>query len=141
MSGLMQHHQSQLEKFGVHFGLDGVKAYDLHAEEEPFSITALGQDFHGGVDGAIAAFGLIKRSVACRCMVAHEHKRSGKQSPADCGQVVDLPKVCFPLKTNVSLLLLQMEGLSIAYNMSFGNIASSMKLRNSAYIVFSLFCL
>ena len=103
MSGLMQHHQSQLEKFGARFGRDGVKAYDLHAEEELFSTTVSGQDCHGGIDGAISAFGLAKSS-ARRCMVAYELKRSDTQCPADSEQFANPLQVCC-LLTNVSLLL------------------------------------
>lgn len=105
MAGLMQHHQLELKKFGVHFGRDGVTAYDLHAEEEPFSIVVSGQEYTGGVDGALADFGLVKRCAACRCMVAYGHKRSDKQSPADCKQIAELPQVCCALTSNVSLLL------------------------------------
>ena len=91
------------QKFGARFGRDGVKAYDLHAEEELFSITVSGQDCHGGIDGAISAFGLAKSS-ARRCMVAYELKRSDTQCPADSEQFADPLQVCC-LLTNVSLLL------------------------------------
>ena len=92
---LMQHHETQLRKFGVQFGHSAYQAYDLHSENKCLAISAYGQSYVGGFDGGIAPYGLFKSSAALRSIVAYEHKQSQEQKNAYREKHPEVPQVCF----------------------------------------------
>ncbi|KAL3139347.1 hypothetical protein ABBQ38_003682 [Trebouxia sp. C0009 RCD-2024] len=53
--------------------------FDLHLHENPYPITHDGQEYHGGLDGGVAPFGLSVGSAAARLRVAYQHKQSNDQ--------------------------------------------------------------
>lgn len=76
---VLKHHQAELTKFGVQFGRNAFTMFDLHLHENPYPITHDGQEYHGGLDGGVAPFGLSVGSAAARLRVAYQHKQSNDQ--------------------------------------------------------------
>jgi len=80
---LMDHHQRQLQKFGVQFGRNHYAMYDMHDKKQLYKIkTRSGKVYNGGVDACVAPYGLEKTSAGMRASVAYEHKQSPTQKNA-----------------------------------------------------------
>ncbi len=90
---LLQHHQAELIKFGVKFGRGAFKMYDLHELQNPYPIVHDGQEYHGGLDGGIAPYGMSISSAAKQLRVAYEHKQSNDQKQRYRQQRGDMTKV------------------------------------------------
>ncbi len=92
---LLRHHQAELIKFGVSFGRNAFKMFDLHDYKNPFPIVHNGQEYHGGVDGGIAPFGLLESSAAAQLRVAYIHKQSDDQKQRYLGKHGDKAQVFY----------------------------------------------
>lgn len=77
---LLEHHQKQLELYGVRFGRSGFKMYDMRSNRTAYTITApSGQLYHGTADGCLGPFGLTASSAANHARIVYEHKQNDEQ--------------------------------------------------------------
>ncbi len=96
---LLRHHQAELIKFGVSFGRNAFQMFDLHDHKNPFPIVHNGQEYHGGVDGGIAPFGLL--DAAAQLRVAYIHKQSDDQKQRYLGKHGDKAQVSYIALQNI----------------------------------------
>lgn len=94
---LMEHHKTQLAKFGIPFGQGGYAMYDLHTKRMCLCFAVKGQLYHGTTDCCLAPFGLLGNSPAKLLRVGFEHKKSKIQG----GSV----STCIPILSMVLLIL------------------------------------
>jgi hypothetical protein len=77
---LLQHHQEQLEKYGVYFGRGGFEMYNIHKKIPYLISTPNGQNHRGTADGCLAPYGLSVESAGKQCRVLYKHKYRVLQS-------------------------------------------------------------
>ena len=77
----MKYHKKQLQACGVHFGLNGYEAHDLHTK--PLYRVQIGDTtYSGGVDGGVLPYSVDTESAAMLLRVGFEHKQSTKDKAA-----------------------------------------------------------
>ena len=72
---LMEHHKTQLAKFGIPFCRGGYAMYDLHSKGICFRFSVNGQVYHGTTDCCLAPSGLLGVSPCQLLRIGFEHKK------------------------------------------------------------------
>jgi hypothetical protein len=75
---LLRHHQEQLCRCGLRFGLDGYAMYDAR-DFKCMQFMCSGKVFKGTTDCILAPFGLLGASAVTCMRVGFEHKQTRKQ--------------------------------------------------------------
>ena len=77
----VKYHKKQLQACGVHFGLNGYEAHDLHTKSL-YRVQIGDTTYSGGVDGGVLRYSVDTESAAMLLRGGFEHKQSTKDKAA-----------------------------------------------------------
>ncbi len=81
--------------------------FDLHGYRNLLPVVHNGQEYHGGVDGGIAPFGLLESSAATQLIVVYIHKQSDNQKQRYLDKHGDKAQVCMYVLADHSCSMVQ----------------------------------